>query len=801
MNPQILSSPKAYHYVHVFDGVTEIGTALADASGNWSFTANTLGDGGHTLSAEAEDAAGNVGSASSGLSITIDTSAPAAPGAPDLTDASDTGNTNSDNITNDNTPTLNGIGAEANAIIHVFDGATDIGTALADGSGDWTFTASTLSDGVHSLTAKAEDTAGNTGSASSALSVTIDTAAPTISINAIATDNVVNQSEAAAGGTISGTTNAEDGQTVTVEIFDNLNALIYTDTAAVSSGSWSINVSNTTLQSLADGSYTAKADVSDVAGNAATEASRGFTVDETPPVAPSTPDLDATSDSGRSQTDDVTNDATPTISGSAEANATIDVYDGVTHLGSVLADASGNWTFTSTTLSDTTHSITATATDAAGNTGPASSALSVTIDTAAPGTPSASLDPASDSGVSGDGITNDTTPTFNGSTEANAIIQFTVDDVSFTNGVLGTVLADASGNYTFTLPSALSDGNHAVSVRAVDTAGNTGTTDSLGFKIDATAPAAATVTAIADDTHPSFVGTATDGITNDTTLHILGTAEANSTVHVFQDNVEVGTVTADGSGNFDFDYTGTNLAEGGYDFTAKAEDAAGNVGSAASAFHVVVDTTAPSPTISSTFTDDSGAAGDGLTNDKTLTFHGTAEAGNEVDLYDQSGLLVHTVADASGNWTMTTGALSDGVHHVRVFADDLAGNFASSTTVDVTVDTVAPTAAVTAITTDTGSSGTDGDTRDRTLVISGTTSEGGSTVHVFQDGVDIGSVTADGSGNWSLDHTGTILSDGTYQYTAQATDTAANTGAASSNFTVVVDNVAPNPAATTQIAD
>ena len=79
-----------------------------------------------------------------------------------------------DSITNDNMLTLTGT-AEANSTVKVYDGATLLGTATANGSGAWSFTTAALTDGAHSLTATATDAAGNTGAASSALNVTIDT--------------------------------------------------------------------------------------------------------------------------------------------------------------------------------------------------------------------------------------------------------------------------------------------------------------------------------------------------------------------------------------------------------------------------------------------------------------------------------------------------------------------------------------------------------------------------------------------------------------------------------------------------
>ena len=82
-----------------------------------------------------------------------------------------------DHITNDNTLTLTGA-AEANSTVKVFDGVTLLGSATANGTGAWSFTTAALANGAHNLTATATDTAGNTGVASAALSVTIDTTAP-----------------------------------------------------------------------------------------------------------------------------------------------------------------------------------------------------------------------------------------------------------------------------------------------------------------------------------------------------------------------------------------------------------------------------------------------------------------------------------------------------------------------------------------------------------------------------------------------------------------------------------------------
>ncbi len=128
-----------------------------------------------------------------------------------------------------------------------------------------------------------------------------------------------------------------------------------------------------------------------------------MTIDTTAPVAPSIASF--STDSG-TVGDGITNDNTLTLTGTAEANSTVKVFDGATLLGSVAADGTGAWTYTTAALANGAHSLTATATDAAGNTGVASAALSVTIDTTAPVAPSITSF-STDSGTVGDGITND----------------------------------------------------------------------------------------------------------------------------------------------------------------------------------------------------------------------------------------------------------------------------------------------------------------------------------------------------------------------------------------------------------
>jgi hypothetical protein len=152
-----------------------------------------------------------------------------------------------------------------------------------------------LSDGSHSFTAKATDTAGNV-TATSAVAATVDTTAPTIAINTIASNNIINAAKASRGFAISGTsTGAENGQAVTVNILNSANAVVDSYTTTDQNNAWSVRVTSAQATALADGSYTVTANVADKAGNPALQASHALTVDEEKVAEPPTLTIASTS--------------------------------------------------------------------------------------------------------------------------------------------------------------------------------------------------------------------------------------------------------------------------------------------------------------------------------------------------------------------------------------------------------------------------------------------------------------------------------------------------------------------------
>ncbi|MTW06365.1 Ig-like domain-containing protein, partial [Pseudoduganella ginsengisoli] len=355
----------------------------------------------------------NISAASSALTVTVDVTPGAAPSTPDLQAASDSGVSSTDNITNAANPVFTGSGAEAGATVRLYAGAALAGSAVADAGGNWSIT-STVAEGKEiAFTTEQVDAAGNVSARSEALAVTVDRTAPSApaALDLIAasdsgdvnTDNLTRVTTP----TITGTAEANS----LVTLYDG-ETVVGTATAN-GSGVWSI-----TTSTLDNGEHNLTAKATDAAGNiSAASSALTVTVDVTPGAAPSTPDLQAASDSGVSSTDNITNAANPVFTGSgAEAGATVRLYAGAALAGSAVADASGNWSITSTVAEGKEIAFTTEQVDAAGNVSARSEALAVTVDRTAPSAPAAlDLTAASDSGdVNTDNLTRVTTPTITG---------------------------------------------------------------------------------------------------------------------------------------------------------------------------------------------------------------------------------------------------------------------------------------------------------------------------------------------------------------------------------------------------
>ena len=316
--------------------------------------------------------------------------------------------------TNNTKPTITGT-AEAGSTVTVYDGTITLGTATTNSSGLWSYTPSgALSQSAHTLTVKAKDAAGNVSASSSAITLTVDTTAPTAPV--ITTKSA---STSSTKPTIAGTAEANS----TVTILDGSTTL--GTITANSSGVWNYTPGSTLSQAV----HTLTAKATDTAGNvSAASKSIALTVDTTAPDAPSLTSISASASNTK-----------PTIGGTAEANSTVTLLDGSVTLGTVTTNASGVWSYTpGSAFTQTAHTLTAKATDAAGNVSTASTALTLT-----PGSTGLTIDATALSAAQ----------TIRGSSASDTLKGGAGND-TLTGGAGSDALTGGAGNDTFVFTTA-----------------------------------------------------------------------------------------------------------------------------------------------------------------------------------------------------------------------------------------------------------------------------------------------------------------------------------------------------------
>jgi hypothetical protein len=714
--------------VTVFVDGTVVGTTTTGATAHWSLTpAAPLTDGLHMVKASATDRAGNTSLESNTNTFAVDATPPPVPVV--LTPANGS-------ISNNNTPSYSGVAEADSTVTVIVDGAT-LGTTLASASGEWSFPQPTaLADGSHMVRARATDAVGNTSPESPPQTFMVDATLPaTPVVLTPANGSTSNDNTPAYSGV------AEAGSTVTV-IVDG--AMVGTTTANAS-GHWFL----TQPTALADGSHTVRARAMDAAGNPSLESNpQTFTVDATPPAAP----MVLTPANGSTSTDH-----TPTYSGTAEPGSTVTVIVNGGVVGIVLADASGNWSFTQpTALADGIHRVKARATDAAGNPSPESDAHTFTVDTAPPAAPVV-LTPANGS------TTSNNRPTYSGTAEPGSHVTVIVD-----GGTVGASTTNASGAWSFTQPTALANGIHAVKARATDVSGDTSPeSNTHTFTVDTTPPAAPVVLTPADGS-----------TTNNNRPTYSGTAEPGSNVTIMVDGGVVGTTTANASGEWIFTQQ-TALGDGNHAVKARATDAAGNPSPESNTHTFMVDAMPPAAPVLLTPADGS------IINDNTPAYSGVAEAGSTVTVIVDEGVVGITTASASGEWFFTQPtALAGGSHKVNARARDAAGNTSPESSANTfIVDTTPPAAPVVLMP-------TNGSTINNNRPTYSGTAEPGSTVTIIVDGEAIGTTAASSSGDWNFTQPAT-LADGIHRVKARATDAVGNPSPESNTHTFTVDTAPP----------
>uniref|UniRef100_UPI00300A4103 Ig-like domain-containing protein n=1 Tax=Nitratireductor sp. CH_MIT9313-5 TaxID=3107764 RepID=UPI00300A4103 len=471
--------------------------------------------------------------------------------------------------------------------------------------------------------------------------------------------------------------------------------------------------------------------------------------------------------------DGITDETMLFFLGTAKPHALVTVLlDGV-ELGTATADEAGAWRYdhTGTTLADGTYQVTATQQDAAGNPpSPVSDPYRVIVDTNEGGTvptePPVITGFEEDSGVVGDGITNDNTIAFTGtSTETDGTV-VTVTLLDEGGATVATLTATvANGTWTTGESPALPDGNYTATATQQDAAGNppSGASEATSVTIDTneggtivTPPPV--IVAIADDNGREN----DDGITNDDTIQVLGSSDepdgAVVTVTIRDSaNAVVATLTATVfEGRWSTEPTAA-LADGDYTISATQQDAAGNDPSGPSnLFDMVIDTNngganpTPAPVVTGIEDDTGFDPGDGITQDQTLFFFGTGEAGATVWLYIDGDEIGSNIVDENGEWFVdnTDNALGQGTYQITARQQDAAGNDISgySDAYQVTVDTDAPSVSIRAMSNDYGEVGDFITHADETR-LSGTT-DPNIRIDVFVEGVNIGSMISDANGYW-----------------------------------------------------
>ncbi|EAM2897394.1 Ig-like domain repeat protein [Salmonella enterica] len=677
-NPALTGTAAPYSTVKLYIDGALIAEVRTNKDGRWEYTLKAdqgLVDGDHRITASVEDIAGNIAHSDPFL-ISVDTaiSIPIVSLSPD----SDSGIAD-DNLTNIVKPTLHLKDIDPDIIsVQVWDAASDtqIGVATQQPDGSWAYTfTSDLTEGLHQVYVKVEDIAGNKAN-SAVFDFTIDTtvSTPVISLlskddTGVTGDNLTNINKP--GFAISGVD--ADAHRVVVQVMHN--GVSEEIELSHLNGSWLFIPGNT----WADGSYTLTVKVEDKAGNTNYSAPLTVVIDTQIAID----GVELVNDSGV-KGDNMTNDDRPhfRVTVPTDVNEVRLSIDGGNSWVQATPGVAGSWEYIwPTDLADGQYTLTVEATDKAGNT------VTKTIDFAVDTTlsvPVIVLDSADDTGVQGDNMTNSTQPTF--------ALQHIDDDavrvtVSVEHGGVTTTF-DATkgvGGWSFTPTGAWADGDYTLSVSVEDKAGNTSHSASLTVTVD-------TQIAINNIELVNDSGIPDDNLTNNVRPHFQ--VKVPTDVNEVRLSIDGGKTWFNATQSATpgvWDYTWPDdVADGGYTLTVEATDEAGN--KATQTLDFTIDTTLSVPTLSLDSADDSGIAGDNITNVKTPGF-----TLNNIDT-DVSRVIVEVMhngikqevplVQTGGQWRFApTSDWADGDYILTVKVEDRAGNVKQSAPLTVTVDT------------------------------------------------------------------------------------------------------------------
>ncbi|HEC9605841.1 TPA: non-fimbrial adhesin SiiE [Salmonella enterica subsp. enterica serovar Senftenberg] len=533
------------------------------------------------------------------------------------------------------------------------------------------------------------------------------------------------------------------------------------------------NFTFTAPETLTDGTYNLEAEAKTADGSGS--AKLVITIDS----VTDKPTFELSPESSVSGHKGLTPTLTPSIVGTAEENAKVDIYVDNKLVASVDVDKDGNWSyeFKDNELSEGENSIKVVAVDKAGNKNETTD--SIITDTIPPEKPTIELDDSSDSGIKNDNITNSTLPTFIGVAEPGST-------VSIYLGLkhLGEVIVAKDGTWSYTLTTPLRDGEYNITATATDIAGHTSATANLPFTIDTRISYFSAEIETTDDS--GIVG---DNVTNNTRPTFTGKTEPNAIISVI--NSETGeevVFKANDQGEWTFNFTSDSV-EGINNLTFTVEDVAGNKKDFS--FSYVIDTIAPvPPTVS---LEDYVVLPNGiiLSGNDLPALVGTAEPKSTILLMRDGKLYDSIEVDSNGTWNYQfSNKFLQGAYDIEIISQDAAGNKSSTVKYSFTIQTeVVPPKAELDASDDSGAKGDWITNKHNALTLLGT-ADRFATVNILIDGKTIGVTTADADGNWNFDISRN-LSDNVYKITVESIDPLGRTS--SVDYQLTIDSFTPIP--------
>ena len=789
-----------------------IGTGTTDDKGNFEITTTPIKPG-DKVKVEVTDKAGHKGSdtETAGDTEFVDNTPPSVE-VKEVTPV----DTNNPADGNPDKGIVKGHSDEPNApvVVKDKDGKT-IGTGTTDDKGDFEITTDPIKPG-DKVNVEVTDKAGNKGNGEGTAGNTdfTDKTAPDAPVITEVIDDVKGGkfNEDVKGGTTNDSTptfkgTAEAGSTITLK---NGNDIIAENIPVKADGSWEF----TPKSPLVEGEYNITATATDKAGNVSNASNVAtLTID----LHTSKPVINEIIDNVEGDTGNVknerigwTNDNTPTLKGSAESGATVDVYVDGRKADSVKANEKGEWEYTTSKLSDGKHSFYAIATDEAGNVSENSGISWIKVDTN-PGEVVITriTDDNGDDALNGayEGATKDNTPTIWGTGEQYATVTVSVKDSSgkvvWSDEVY---IEDSLGDWHIDVPVALKDGDYTVEASMQDYVKNpVQNSNVVSLTID-NATDKPVIKEIIDDVEGDTGDISSkNNWTNDNTPTLKGSAEAGADIKVFVDGKIAGTTKAGLDGSWEFTPR-TKLSDGDHTFYVEATDKIGNKNT--SDIETIKVDTNPGKVVITSVTDDNGddalnGAYEGATKDNTPTINGFAEPYSTVtvSVKDSSGKVVWSgevyVEDSLGDWSITVDKpLNDGDYTVEASMQDYVKNpVQNSNVVSLTVDTATNIPEIKEIVDNVAGGVENGDvkgkvTNDNTPTLKGS-AEAGADIKVFVDGKIAGTTKAGFDGSWEFTPR-TKLGDGEHKFVVEVTDKLGHS-AKSVEASVDVDTTIGNP--------